>query len=195
VKPSVAKIARERCREVLDGSVSEVNGHRSITPETTMSLTETGIAAPAASASPAAWAPRFLRRRPVWQACYLAGLAASVAVEIVGLVARAAGVPMRAASPGAAHAGPITVGMFAMGTMVVTFWFTFVVIAIARFAKDPARAYLRTTVPLLLVSLAMPLTAQDTAASTKAVLAVCHLLAGVVIIPLVAGRLAFRAAA
>lgn len=160
-----------------------------------MSLTETGLAAPATADSLAARTTRFLRRRPVWQVCYLAGLGASVVVEIAGLVARAAGVPMRAASPGAAHAGPITVGMFALGTMVVTFWFTFVVVAIAKFAEDPARAYLRTTIPLLLVSLAMPLIAQDTAASTKAVLAVCHLLAGLIIIPVVAGRLAFRAAA
>ena len=79
----------------------------------------------------------FLARRPVWQVSYLSGLAASVAVETWGLAARAAGVPMRAAGLGSHHVTPITVGMFAMGTMVVTFWFTFAVIIMARFAKNP----------------------------------------------------------
>src|SRR5215469_10673015 len=84
----------------------------------------------------------FLAHRPVWQVSYLAGLAASVVVEVWGLAAPAAGGPMRAAGFGSHHATSVTVGMFAMGTMVVTFWFTFAVILIARFAKDPRRAYL-----------------------------------------------------
>ena len=86
-------------------------------------------------------AASFLARRPVWQISYLSGLAASVAVETWGLAARAAGVPMRAAGFGSHHATPITVGMFAMGTMVITFWFTFAVILMARFAKNPKRTY------------------------------------------------------
>ena len=142
----------------------------------------------ASALTPAPSAP-FLARRPAWQACYLAGLAASVAVEAWGLAARAAGVPMRAAGLGAHHATPITVGMFAMGTMVVVFWFTFAVAAIARFAKNPERAYLRTALPLLALSLAVPLTAADTATSTKLTLAAAHLIAGAVIIPAVAWRL------
>jgi hypothetical protein len=106
-----------------------------------------------------------------------------------GLIWRAAGVPMRAASLGSAHASTITVGMFAMGTMVVTFWFTFVVVLIARYARDPRRVYLRTALPLLVLSLAAPVLAQDTAAATKIVLAVAHLIAGAIIIPVVARRL------
>jgi hypothetical protein len=131
----------------------------------------------------------FLARRPVWQVSYLAGLVASVVVEVWGLAARAAGVPMRAAGFGSHHATPVTVGMFAMGTMVVTFWFTFAVILIARFAKNPRRAYLRTALPLLALSLAVPLTAADTAISTKLTLAAAHLIAGAIIIPAVARRL------
>ena len=49
-------------------------------------------------------ATSFLARRPVWQVSYLSGLAASVAVEVWGLAARAAGVPMRAAGFGSQHA-------------------------------------------------------------------------------------------
>ena len=144
----------------------------------------------AASAhAPAAPSASFLTRRPVWQVCYLAGLAASVAVEAWGLAARAIGVPMRAAGVGAHHAMPIAVGMFAMGTMVVTFWFTFAVAGMARFARNPKRTYLRTALPLLVLSLAVPLTAADTAISTKLTLAAAHLMAGAIIIPAVARRL------
>jgi hypothetical protein len=55
------------------------------------------------SAAPSA---SFLARRPVWQVSYLAGLAASVAVEAWGLAARAIGVPMRAAGLGLDQAHP-----------------------------------------------------------------------------------------
>jgi hypothetical protein len=143
----------------------------------------------ASAPTPAAPSASFPARRRVWPVSYLAGLAASVAVETWGLAARAIGVPMRAAGFGSHHATPVTVGMFAMGTMVVTFWFTFAVILMARFAKNPRRAYLRTALPLLALSLAVPITAADTAVSTKLTLAAAHLIAGAVIIPAVARRL------
>ena len=143
----------------------------------------------ASARTPAAPSASFLARRPVWQVSYLAGLAASVVVEAWGLAARAIGVPMRAAGLGSHHATPITVGMFAMGTMVVTFWFTFAVILMARFAKNPRRVYLRTALPLLALSLAVPLIAPETATSTKLTLAAAHLIAGAIIIPVVARRL------
>ena len=142
----------------------------------------------ASAPTPAAPAASFLARRP-GQVSYLSGLAASAAVEAWGLAARAAGVPMRAAGLGAHHATPVTAGMFAMGTMVVTFWFTFAVVLIARFARKPGRTYLCTALPLLVLSLAVPLTAADTAISTKVTLAVAHLIAGAIIIPAVARRL------
>lgn len=131
----------------------------------------------------------FLSHRPVWQVSYLSGLAASVAVEAVGLVARAAGVPMRAAGFGAHHASSITVGMFAMGAMVVTFWFTFAVALMVRFATNPRRVYLCVALPLLVLSLGVPLSAADTATSTKLTLAAAHLVAGAIIIPVTARRL------
>lgn len=151
-----------------------------------MSSTVTSTYVSAASSASSA---SFLARRPAWQVSYLSGLAASVIVEAWGLAARAAGVPMRAAAMGSQHAAPITVGMFAMGTMVVTFWFTFAVVLMARFATNPGRTYLRTALPLLALSLAVPLTAADTAISTRLTLAVAHLIAGAIIIPTVARRL------
>jgi hypothetical protein len=148
-------------------------------------MSSTAASTPASIASPAS----FLARRPVWQVSYLSGLAASVIVEAWGLAARSAGVPMRAAGPGSHHATPITVGMFALGTMVVTFWFTFAVILIARYAKNPQRTYIRTALPLLALSLAVPLTAADTPLSTRLTFAAAHLIAGAIIIPAVARRL------
>jgi hypothetical protein len=115
--------------------------------EDTMTATPVSVPAPAAPSA------SFLARRPVWQVSYLAGLAASVVAEVWGLAARAIGVPMRAAGPGSHHATPVTVGIPALGTMVVTFWFTFAVIWMARFSKNPERTSLRTALPLLALRL------------------------------------------
>jgi hypothetical protein len=70
-----------------------------------------------------------------------------------------------------------------------TFWGTVLAVVLARRAPRPAHAYLATTLPLLTVSLAGPLTAHATAA-TKVTLARGHLIAAAVIIPAVARRLA-----
>ncbi len=53
----------------------------------------------------------------------------------------------------------------------------------------PRRIYLRAALPLLAISLAVPLTAADTAISTKLTLAAAHLIARAIIIPAVARRL------
>ncbi len=126
---------------------------------------------------------------PVWLVSVLAGVAAAIATEVYGLVARAAGVPMEAGSIGAAEAEPITVGMFAMGTLSSTFWGTILAVILARYARRPARTYVVTTVVLTVVSLAGPLGAGDTATSTKLMLALAHLVAAAIVIPTVARRL------
>jgi heme A synthase len=145
--------------------------------------------APSAPAAPAAVRTRLLAGRPVWLVSALAGLTAAVATGLYGLAARAAGIPMSAGSIGASAAEPITVGMFAMGTLICTFWGTILAVLFARHASRPARAYVRTTVALTVVSLIAPLGAVDTATSTKLMLALAHLLAAAIIIPTVARRL------
>ena len=130
--------------------------------------------------------------RPVWQVSALAGLIAAVATELYGLAARAAGVPMAAAGLGSAKATPITVGMFAMGTLICTFWGTILAVVLARHAAHPARIYVRATVTLTALSLAVPLSAADTAVSTKVMLAAAHLIAAAIIIPAVTRRLSRR---
>lgn len=130
-----------------------------------------------------------LRTRPVWLVSVLAGVTAAAATEIYGLAARAAGIPMAAGSIGATSAEPVTVGMFAMGTLICTFWGTVLAVILARYATRPARAYVLTTVALSAVSLAGPLAAGGTATSTKLMLALAHLLAAAIIIPTVTRRL------
>jgi hypothetical protein len=56
-------------------------------------------------------------------------------------------------------------------------------------SSSPLSRNLRTALPLLALSLAVPLTAADTAISTRLTLAAAHLIAGAIIIPPVARRL------
>ena len=63
-------------------------------------------------------------------------------------------------------------------------------VVLARYARHPARAYLRATLALTALSLAVPLSAADTATSTKVMLACAHLLAAAIVIPAVTRRLA-----
>jgi heme A synthase len=130
-----------------------------------------------------------LRTRPVWLVGLCAGLAAAAVTELYGLGARAAGIPMRAGGIGADTAEPITVGMFAMGTLICSFWGIVLAVLLARYAVQPARAFIRATAVLTALSLAGPLGAVDTAGSTKLMLALAHLLAAAIVIPTVARRL------
>ncbi|MGW5137214.1 DUF6069 family protein [Streptomyces sp. NPDC004135] len=131
----------------------------------------------------------FLAARPVWLAGVLATLAGAVVTEAFALGARAAGVPMEAASPGATEAAGIPVGGFFGG---VVFWSVagiVLAVALARWARRPARTFTVTTVALTALSLAGPAVAPHTALSTQVVLAVSHVVAAAVIIPLLARRL------
>lgn len=130
-----------------------------------------------------------LTRLPVWAVSVLAGLAAAVATELYGLAARGIGIPMRAGSIGATQAEPISAGMFAIGTFTSVFWGTILAVVLARFASRPARTYLWATVALTALSLVPPLAAPATAWSTKIMLALAHILAAVIVIPLVTRRL------
>lgn len=130
-----------------------------------------------------------LQDRPIWLVGVAAALAGSVATEVYGLVARGVGVPMEAGSFGAAESEPITVGLFAMGTLMSSFWGIVLAVLLARFAKHPSRTFVRATIVLTAVSLAGPLGAGDTALSTKLMLCLAHLIAAAIIIPPLARRL------
>ncbi|MEU9570924.1 DUF6069 family protein [Streptomyces massasporeus] len=130
-----------------------------------------------------------LSTRPVWLVGLLATLAGGVVTEAFSLVARAAGVPMEAASPGATKAAEIPVGGFFGG---VVFWSVagiVLAVVLARWAERPARTFTVTTVVLTALSLAGPAGAPHTATSTQIVLAASHVVAAAVVVPLLAHRL------
>ncbi|MUN41103.1 DUF6069 family protein [Actinomadura litoris] len=131
-----------------------------------------------------------VRDLPLWLVGAVAGAAACAATEVYGLVARVAGVPMEAGSIGASTADPVTVGMFAMGTVIGTVLGTVLALVLARYASRPARIFVIVTVALAALSLVSPLAAGDTAISTKVMLALAHVLAAAIVIPMIARRLA-----
>jgi hypothetical protein len=130
-----------------------------------------------------------LATRPVWLVSVLAGLAAAIATELYGLAAGAVGVPMVAGNIGASVSEPITIGMFAMGTATAVFWGTILAVLLARYARRPARTYRWTTIALTAVSMAGPYLAGATANSTKLMLALAHIVAAAIVIPIVTRRL------
>ncbi|GAA2768185.1 hypothetical protein GCM10010103_72270 [Streptomyces paradoxus] len=134
--------------------------------------------------------PGLLSTRPVWLVGVLATLAGAVVTEVFALVARAAGVPMEAASPGAKEAAEIPVGGFFGG---VVFWSVagiVLAVVLARWAGRPAPTFTVITVALTALSLAGPAVAPHTATSTQIVLAASHVVAAAVVVPLLARRLA-----
>jgi Family of unknown function (DUF6069) len=130
-------------------------------------------------------------RWPVAGVSLAAGAAALAVIEVYGTIARAAGVPLRAASFGAHAATQVNAGWLAFGVALGVFWGTVLAVVFARWAARPARAFLATTLPLLALSLIGPLTANATTA-TRLTLACGHLIAAAIIIPAVTRRLAAR---
>ena len=128
-------------------------------------------------------------RLPVSQVSIAAGGVALVVIEAYGAIARAVGVPLRAAAFGAHTTTQVNAGWLAFGVALGTFWGTVLAVVFARRAARPARAFLVTTLPVLALSLTGPLTADATAA-TKVTLACGHLIAAAIIIPAVTRRLA-----
>ena len=129
------------------------------------------------------------RDLPLWLVNVLAVAVAAVVTEAYGLLIAALGVPMSVGSLLDSAASPITFGMFAMGCAVSGFWGLVLALLLARFARRPARTYVVSTLVLLAVSMVFPL-AGIGALATRVALAVGHLIAAAIIIPVVARRLA-----
>jgi hypothetical protein len=156
-----------------------------------MSVTvpQTQTIAPSPSLSRSA---RFLATRPVWLVGVLATLAGAVVTEVFALGARAVGVPMDVAGPGEAEAAEIPVGGFAGGVLFWSIAGIVLAVALARWARRPARTFVVITVVLTALSLVGPAVAPHTATSTQIVLALSHVVAAAVIIPALALRLSHR---
>jgi hypothetical protein len=109
------------------------------------------------------------------------------AVVLLGYGALAVAVhgPMHAGDPGAAQAAPVTAASFAVGLLFSSFFGILLALALARWASRPSRTFLRVTLVLTAVSLTAPLAASHTDVSTRLLLAGGHVVAAVIVIPVV----------
>jgi hypothetical protein len=127
---------------------------------------------------------------PVSVTGVIAAAAGAAVLYAYGALAQALSVPMRAGDPGASHAQAITPANFAVGVVFATVAGTILAMILAARAADPARAFLRTALVLVAVSLVFPLAASHTPAATRLTLALGHLIAAAIVIPLITLRLA-----
>ncbi|MEU7711619.1 DUF6069 family protein [Micromonospora chalcea] len=133
------------------------------------------------------WSPA---TAPVWLVGVLATLAGAVAAEAFTLAARGFGVPMEAAGVWEEQAQAIPVGAIARSVVLWSIGGIVLAVVVARRARRPVRPFVAGTVAFTVLSLAAPAFARDTAVSTQLVLAGTHVIAGAVIISLLAARLA-----
>jgi hypothetical protein len=134
-------------------------------------------------------APSRLARIPVPAAGAIAAVAGAAVLYGYGAVARALAGPMQAGDIGASHADPITPASFSLGVVLCTAVGTVLALVLARRAAAPARVFLRTAVVLTVVSLVFPLTATHTDTATRLTLALGHLVAAALIIPVLVSSL------
>lgn len=146
--------------------------------------------APATRVTPSSTRTRsFLATAPVWRVGAVAGVLAAVATEAYSRVVDAAGVPLNVGGFGADHAEPIPVGGFATATLMWSVVGVLLAVVLGRRAAHPARTWVRTTVVLTALSFVPSVLTGSTAASTKLVLCVAHVIAAAIVIPMVALRL------
>jgi Family of unknown function (DUF6069) len=132
---------------------------------------------------------RRLRQAPVWRVGVAAAIGAAAATALWAALASAAGVTMAAGNPGAAHADAIGPMTFAVATCIDSALGIGLAVVLARRARRPARTFLLVTIPLAVLTLVQPLTAGATAASTKVVLVIAHVIAATIFITAMNWRL------
>jgi Family of unknown function (DUF6069) len=121
----------------------------------------------------------------------VSGVVAAVATTVVVMIAEAAGAPMEAAPQGAALEH-IPLAGYAQLTLMCVAIGVGIAIALARWAKRPARTFLVVTLGLTVLSFAPDLTTQTTTA-TRLVLMLTHVVAAAIVIPAIARRLPAQA--
>ena len=122
----------------------------------------------------------------------LATAAAAAATEALTGVVRLSGVHLAVGNPGgdAGSVVPVNVGACTVTVVLVMVFGTVLATAVNRFENRPARTYQVTAAVLVALSLIAPLTAAATSAATKLTLIAAHLLAAVIVIPIVTRCLA-----
>jgi hypothetical protein len=120
----------------------------------------------------------------------VAGVLGAAAATAVAVIAKAAGVPMLAAPHGAAAGKDIPLWGFATGTLMATAVGIVLAAVIARWVKRPAGTFVAVTTALAVVSFAGPITTGHATTATRLVLALTHVAAAAIVIPMLAARVA-----
>ena len=123
------------------------------------------------------------RTSGVWTAVGAATVAAAAATEALVALARATGNEV------AIQGNELKFGGCAVAVLMCMVAAVGVLAAVRRWAAAPARAWVRATVALTVLSVVPDLTVPDTATSSRIVLMTAHVLAAAIVIPAVARRL------
>ena len=118
----------------------------------------------------------------LWRTGAAAGVVASGATAAVAALARAADVSLKVSGQA------IPVIGFAQLTFVASLIGTIIAITLSHRANRPRRTFVRTTVALTLVSI-VPDVLADAHTSTRFTLALTHIVAAAIVIPVLASRL------
>lgn len=138
-----------------------------------------------------AWKMTWLTTRPLWLVGLGALIAAAIATEIVGGLARALDVPMEAPTGIGGDGDPEKIGPSAYTFGVFSYGVPGVLVAmlLAWKVSKPAKIWAGLAIVFTVVSLAFPYTADNTTTATQTVLSFTHIVAGAIIIPQVFIRL------
>jgi hypothetical protein len=132
------------------------------------------------------------RRGGLIRATVLAALSASLATEGIGLIARLAGVPMKAQSAFDRVPKQVRPGDFALTVVPAVLLGALLAAVLARFCPRPRTLFVVFAGSLTAASLLAPLSAPNTTEATRLTLAAAHVLTAVIAIPLLAGRIVPR---
>lgn len=136
---------------------------------------------------------QFAARMPVWIVSTTAVLVGALVTGVFEFAARAVGVPFNVALPGTG-VEPAAIPATGLAWAVAELGLIGIIIAVclARFAKRPRSTWKRTAWTLTALSCVPSLVAVTDSYATNIMLVVSHLVAAVVIVPVIAARLSER---
>ncbi len=144
----------------------------------TSTVTDTSTDTSSASAPVA----RTSRRRALWTAGLVSGVAAAAATTVIAVAARAVDIPLEV------DGEQIPLFGFAQLTMIGAVIGTVLALAMSKWAAKPRRTFVVTTVTLTALSLVPDVTV-DASTGSKLVLMLTHVVAAAIVVPALAKRL------
>ncbi|MEU0315502.1 DUF6069 family protein [Nocardioides sp. NPDC006273] len=133
---------------------------------------------------------QFAARMPVWLVSAAVVLVGALVTGVFEFAARAVGVPFNVALPGTG-VDPAAIPATGLAWAVAELGLIGIIIAVclARFAKRPRSTWKRTAWTLTALSCVPSLVAVTDSYATNIMLVISHLVAAVVIVPIIAARL------